>query len=208
MAVFFACGLGTGPVGAVNVVADETVQGSQPLPGLPAGPRVTRCVMPSVTASGRSDRRRRVIPDPTSPDTNVPVGVSWPAAFTSALRIALHPRQRLCTFRAFYRGPANRSGYFIGMLSFSLVSLQTRGNDAEIQALRDVGTLLASPGLLFPPQRCGLPGIPDRGCAPSEHCYRCPETVQAALFIMQAQRKSSNKAIGGRRKAEGGSRVL
>jgi len=46
------------------------VFGSQPV-RRPAGPRAACCAVPSVTASGRSDRRRRYIHVSTPPDASV-----------------------------------------------------------------------------------------------------------------------------------------
>ncbi len=51
-------------------VHGKTVIGSQPL-RRQGGPRATLCAVPSVAASGRSDRRRRVVHDPTPPDASV-----------------------------------------------------------------------------------------------------------------------------------------
>ncbi|ROR07844.1 hypothetical protein EC836_106279 [Erwinia sp. JUb26] len=76
--------------------------GAQPWRRLPGGPRATRCVVPSVTAAGRPDRRRRYIHVSTPPDASLPAGISWPSASTSALRIVLQPPPGLCHLQSFF----------------------------------------------------------------------------------------------------------
>ncbi len=84
--------------------------GAQPWRRLPGGPRATRCVVPSVTAAGRPDRRRRYIHVSTPPDASLPAGISWPSASTSALRIVLQPPPGLCPLQSFFvafKGPTD-----------------------------------------------------------------------------------------------------
>ena len=56
-------------------------------------PRVALCAIPSVPASCLRTGRRRGIPAPAPPDACVHAGVSWHAAYTSALRIVQRPHR-------------------------------------------------------------------------------------------------------------------